>query len=128
MIIMGNTTLPLTPEQQRGLVRQVERNSSAAGAPFPFFLEVLDGQCCSPSARGQLHFTVFSAPLSPQQQRQLSSALIQAAVSTVSGLAGGEPAVIFKPLPARAMALGETLACDKSPGGSESEVLLCIPS
>lgn len=128
MIIIGNTTLPLTPQQQRSLVRQVERNSSAAGAPLPFFLEVLDGQCCSPSARGQLHFTVFSAPLSLRQQRQLSSALIQAAASTVSGLANGEPAVIFKPLPSRAMALGETLVCDQNSRGDEREELLCIPS
>lgn len=127
MIIMGYTTMPLTGEQQRSLVKQVERGSAAAGFPFPFFLETLGGQCCSPFAQRSLHFTVFSHALSQQQQRQLAAALIQAA-SVIKGLKCGEPAVIFKPLPLRAMALGGTLLCDQALTESQKEDRTCIPS
>lgn len=124
---MGYTTLPLTPEQQHSLVKQVERGSAAAGFPYPFFLEVLDNQCCSPFALGSLHFTVFSAGLPQQQRRQLAAALIQAA-AVIKGCKHGEPAVIFKPLPSRAMALGGTLLCDLVSNDEEKEAWACIPS
>ena len=126
MVIMGYTTLPLSPEQQRELVRQVERGTAAAGYSFPFFLELLDGQCCSPSARGQLHFTVFSAELPQPQRQRLADGLLQAAAAIAGAFGAVEPAVIFKPTPLRAMAVGGELLSDIV--NTEKEEPLCIPS
>ena len=127
MIVLAYAALPLHAKQQQTLVQAVEREASRIGFAFPLFLEVLDQSSCSPSARGQLHFTVFSQELTPQRQKALSRALLTAA-SSCNNLEEVHSAVIFKTIPPEAMAYQGSLLSDSISHAPESEEYQCIPS
>lgn len=127
MIVLAYAALPLQAKQQQALIQAVEREASRIGFTFPLFLEMLDPSSCSPSARGQLHFTVFSQELAPQQREMLSRALL-AAASSCNNSEEVHSAIIFKTIPPEAMAYRGSLLSDTVSYTPESEEYQCIPS
>ena len=116
MIVLANTTMQLTESEISELVQSVQSTQTELGQPCRFFLEQLDPVCLSPSARQQIHLTVFVEETARQDAaKPWGSVLLRALQTGLSQRPDASCAVIIKHIPTAALGIDGIFLPDRIP-------------